>query len=107
MVAAGNTFIDAMLEEAGFENIFQEMGRYPEIQPETLIAASPDCVFLSSEPYPFTEKHVSEFREWLPSTCVRMVDGEMFSWYGSRLLHAPEYFRSLRHSVDLLKIGLN
>jgi len=50
---------------------------------------------LSSEPYPFTDKHIAELQEWLPNARIQLVDGELFSWYGSRLLHAPAYFASL------------
>ena len=58
----------------------------------TWLAADPDVVLLSSEPFPFGEKHLQEIGLLLPGVPVRLVDGEAFSWYGSRLLHAPAYF---------------
>jgi ABC-type Fe3+-hydroxamate transport system substrate-binding protein len=88
------TFIDSMLSLAGFENLILEE-RYPEISTEKLVMLSPDFLLLSSEPFPFKEKHFSSFRKLLPKTQIRIVDGEMFSWYGSRLLHAAPYFRRL------------
>lgn len=94
MVAAANTFIDQMLFYAGFENAFSHGVRYPEISEPELIAANPDVILLSSEPYPFAEKHIQEFQVLLPHTPVRIVNGEFFSWYGSRLLQAPAYFQT-------------
>ncbi len=96
MVAGGGTFIDAMLDAAGFENVFGQQQRYPEIFLEDLSAAQPELILLSSEPYPFAEKHFGPFREACPQAEIKIVDGEMFSWYGSRLLQAPGYFEQLR-----------
>lgn len=97
MVAAGGTFIDDMLARAGFRNVFSHLGRYPEITPEQLQQAAPRQILLSSEPYPFGEKHINEFREICPDAEIRIVDGELFSWYGSRLRHSAEYFRELQY----------
>lgn len=96
MVAAGGTFIDEMLARAGCRNVFGHLDRYPEITPEQLQAAAPQQILLSSEPYPFGDKHIVEFREICPAADIRIVDGELFSWYGSRLRHSAEYFRQLR-----------
>lgn len=90
MAAGKSTFIDVMLAECGLINLTEET-RYPEVKPEL----SPDFVFLSSEPYPFKEKHIDYFQESYPKSKVVLVDGEMFSWYGSRLKEAPKYFLSL------------
>ena len=95
MVAAGGTFIDDMLSRAGFRNVFATLSRYPEITPEQLRAAAPECVFLSSEPYPFGEKHLAEFQEICSAAKIQVVDGELFSWYGSRLRLSPAYFQQL------------
>ncbi len=92
MIAGKGTFIDNMLQKCGLRNAF-EAERYPEIDKEALLKANPDVVFLSSEPYPFKPKHLAEFEELLPNAVVKLVDGELFSWYGSRLLHAPAYFK--------------
>ena len=99
MVAAQGTFIHEMLGMAGFKNVFNYLDRYPEITLDTLAAAQPDCIFLSSEPYPFAEKHIAVFQEACPAARIQIVDGEMFSWYGSRLRFAPAYFRSLLKNV--------
>jgi len=101
MVAASNTFIDAMLAVAGFQNALADQTRYPEVTPDDLRKVQPDLIFLSSEPYPFGEKHVDELQQLCPSAQVLIVDGEVFSWYGSRLLRASDYFRNLRHQIGL------
>ena len=99
MVAGGDTFIDHMLGICGLENIFSKM-RYPEITLEELAAEKPDVIFLSSEPYPFREKHTELLREICPETQVLVVDGELFSWYGTRLLKSPGYFYEVLSSLQ-------
>jgi len=76
----------------GLENIFAGKERYPET---TYAELRKDCelILLSSEPYPFKEKHVIEMKEQIPAAKIMLVDGEMFSWYGSHLLKAPGYFK--------------
>lgn len=98
MVAGGDTFIHAMLTAAGFVNVFEDTERYPEVLLADLPARAPEVLLLSTEPYPFQEKHLFEFQEVCPQADIRLVDGEMFSWYGSRLLEAPAYFQGLRGS---------
>lgn len=95
MVAASGTFIHEMLDLAGFQNVFSSQTRYPEIKLDELAAAQPHVILLSSEPYPFSKKHFAAFQEVCPNAHIQLVDGEMFSWYGSRLLFAPTYFRNL------------
>lgn len=94
MAAGKNTFIDAMLSLAGFENLILSE-RYPELLDEQLVGFSPDYLLLSSEPFPFKEKHIKTFQKLLPNSKIKLVDGELFSWYGSRLLHSPDYFGRL------------
>jgi len=96
MTVGGDTFINAMIESAGFENIFINKFRYPETSIEELNRLNVDLLLLSSEPYPFGQMHLQELQPQLPNTKIILVDGEMFSWYGSRLLKAPEYFNTLR-----------
>lgn len=100
MVAANNTFIHHMLEEFGVENVFQNFSRYPEIEPEMLSELKPAYIFLSSEPYAFKTHHIQEFRNFSPSSKVILVDGEMFSWYGSRLRYTAAYFKKLNSDIS-------
>lgn len=96
-IAAGlDTFINHLMEKCGLENVFTGPdSRYPEISAAKLAAAKPELVLLSSEPYPFKERHIHEFRQICPSSKIVLADGEMFSWYGSRLLKAHAYFAGL------------
>jgi len=95
MAVGGNNFIDHMLQQCGFENVFTNLERYPEITPEQLQQANPQLILLSSEPYPFKENHIAEFHELCPNATIKIVDGELFSWYGSRLAKSPAYLRSV------------
>ena len=99
MIAASNTFIDTMLNLAGFDNVFATEVRYPEITAAALKTANPQAIFLSSEPYPFKEKHVQQFQAICPEARVEVVDGEIFSWYGSRMLHFVDYVKKLRQKL--------
>ncbi len=99
MAAASNTFIDDVLTRLGFENCLASSTRYPQLTETELDALNPDCIMLSSEPFPFAEEHVRSFESRFPRAKVLKVDGEMFSWYGSRLLKAPAYFSSLADAV--------
>lgn len=96
MTVGGDTFINEMMEVAGFENVFKTNTRYPEINIEDIRAKNPAVILLSSEPFPFSNKHVEELKTYFPFTDIILVDGELFSWYGSRMLHAPGYFLNLR-----------
>ena len=95
MVAGSDTFINEMLSEAGFINVFQDDSRYPEIELNHPKLIEVDAIFLSSEPFPFKEKHVMDFRKQFPKKHILIVDGELFSWYGSRLLKSYSYFSQL------------
>ena len=97
MTIGGDTFISKILEELGFENLFNNQKRYPEIQLKDLKNA--DLIFLSSEPFPFKEKHIEEIQEVCKNQKIRIVDGEAFSWYGSHLAKCGKYYRELLKNI--------
>ncbi len=97
LVAAKNTFIDDLLKYLELENFFGNQERYPAWKPDA--NNTPDLIFLSSEPYPFQEKHIAELQAILPNSSIHLVDGEMFSWYGSRLQKAFDYFKKLKSEL--------
>ena len=99
MTVGGDTFISEMMKFCGLQNIFELQGRYPEVSIRHLSSLNCQLLLLSSEPYPFKQKHIEELRPALPDTKILLVDGEMFSWYGSRLQYAPAYFRQLRELI--------
>lgn len=96
MAAASDTFIHDMVQRCGFSNCLENLTRYPILNDDLLHTLDPDWVFLSSEPFPFRNEHLQEVAELFPKASVRLVDGEPFSWYGSRLLMAPSYFEELK-----------
>jgi ABC-type Fe3+-hydroxamate transport system substrate-binding protein len=93
-----NTFIHSILEKIGFENSVLD-DRYPTIEKSMQIA--PDILLLSSEPYPFGTNHIKTFQLKYPETKVILVDGEMFSWYGPRMIEAPNYFGKLIMDIGI------
>ncbi len=100
MVAGKETFINTLLELNNWENIAANLsGRYPEIKTEDLNVLKPDLVLLSSEPFPFKEKHRKEILADYKGQ-IELVDGEYFSWYGSRLLPALKYFQDLQTKLS-------
>ena len=102
LTVGGDTFINTMLEAAGFENVFADRNRYPEVTLENLHQSNCDLLLLSSEPYPFAEKHIEYLQPLLPQIKIILVDGELFSWYGSRLQKAPAYFKALHEQLQML-----
>lgn len=99
MLAGKNTFIDAMLQYCNLNNI-APAERYPKISIEEIKNLKPDVILLSSEPFPFKKKHIIELKKELPQTKITIVNGEMFSWYGSRLLYTPAYLKSLAEQLN-------
>ncbi len=95
MTIGGDTFINDMLTRCGFQNIYAEKTRYPELTISQLQTTNCQLLLLPSEPYPFKQKHLDELQIQLPKTKIILVDGEMFSWYGSKLLIAADYFKNL------------
>lgn len=98
LFAGSTTFIDDILRKIGLTNVVRQ-SRYPEISLSQLQTQNPELIFLSSEPYPFKEKHIEEIQLTLPNAKVILVDGEMFSWYGSRLVKAVEYLFYLQEKI--------
>lgn len=99
MTVGSDTFIHDMLHRCGLKNIFGDQLRYPAITIDDLKQRDCRLLLLSSEPYPFKQPHIDELQMHLPTTKIILADGEMFSWYGSRLLHAADYFKQLIQQI--------
>lgn len=97
MTVGNDTFIHSMIQTIGWQNVFAGETRYPELSLAQLKNYDPEMVLLSSEPFPFKEQHIEEVKKVLPEADLMLVDGEMFSWYGSRLKKAIGYLQSLAH----------
>ena len=89
MAAGSETYIDAFLTHLGYTNAIIK-SRYPQIQLQELAELAPDEILLSSEPFPFSQKHIADLQEHLPNIKFRLVNGEFFSWYGTRILKCNE-----------------
>jgi ABC-type Fe3+-hydroxamate transport system substrate-binding protein len=99
MTIGGDTFIHQMLSSIGLQNAFATGKRYPVISIEELQNKKCDFIFLSSEPYPFKEKHRIILKNQFPTTEIILVNGELFSWYGSKLLESADYFKQLQKQL--------
>ena len=95
MVAGSDTFINHIMMLNKFQNCYENLDRYPEIDLDSSKNGEVELVLLSSEPFPFKETHIEELKQYYPNAKVLLVDGEAFSWYGSRLTKAFQYFRKL------------
>ncbi len=100
MTVGGDTFISGMMQLGGLKNVFAKQKRYPKISVEELQAAKCKYILLSTEPYPFKEKHIYELQQQIPGVKILLADGEMFSWYGSRMLLMPQYLRALLNNFE-------
>ncbi len=100
MTIGADSFIHDMLGEASLENVFSQETRYPDTNLESEEINRAELLLLSTEPYPFSEDDVVHFREIFPNKKVMLADGEMFSWYGSRLRLALPYISTLRKQID-------
>ena len=87
MSIGGDTYINSVMRRLGYTNSVGDRLRYPALSAEDIQRLSPKHILLSSEPYPFAQKHVRELRDICPTARVELVDGELYSWYGSRLSH--------------------
>ena len=96
-VAGGHTFIGDILQLSGLCNIIEKSERYPQVSTEAIAQAQ--VILLSSEPYPFNESNVEEFRNLFPASQVFLIDGTMFAWYGSRLRYTPGYIIRLLKKI--------
>lgn len=100
MTIGSDTFIHKILAEIGFENVFKDQTRYPEIQMEDL--ADAEVIMLSSEPFPFKEKHIEEMKAFYPDKKIMIVDGEAFSWYGTHIAKCENYFKELLDEIHAM-----
>lgn len=103
MAAGHDTFINEMLNKCGFENVLlHKDSRYPETSIEELNELGIESVLLSSEPFPFADKHIQQLKSEGLKAEIILVDGELYSWYGSRLKYSVSYFKQLIQQINLL-----
>ena len=101
MVAGNSTFINELLQLNKFTNIYGDLDSYPKVELNRIRhEGDPEVVFLSSEPYKFNDAHAFEIGTYANRSTTVFVNGEFFSWYGSRLLKAFDYFKQLHKRLE-------
>lgn len=101
MSVGHDTYIHSVMEHWKLKNVYEEKVRYPTITLEALSLKKPRLILLSSEPYPFKEKHIAEVSEICSGSDIMLVNGEWFSWYGSRMLQAFRQLNAVRRTMGL------
>ena len=100
MVVGNETYINELLKLNKFENIYANMSRYPKIDISKIRhEGDPEVIILSSEPFPFKDEHAMEIASYTNRAITVFGDGELFSWHGSRLLLAFDYFKELHKKL--------
>lgn len=101
MTVARDTYIARMLATVGWKSWPAVEGgdsgaaRYPMLRGDEPWLADIDQVLLSSEPYRFEDVHLPLAQALCPAAQVRLVDGELLSWYGPRAAQGLAYLREL------------
>ncbi len=96
MTVSRDTYIARTLALAGWDTACHDPAlRYPQVTIDTGLLRGLDLVLFSTEPYRFTAAHLATFRREHGSAGpeLRLIDGEMTSWYGSRAIIGLEYLR--------------
>lgn len=87
MAAGDRTYIHSVLSHLGFDNVFAgREARYPTFSLGELRALAPERILLSSEPFAFSQADADRLAADLPGVAIDLVDGELFCWYGARML---------------------
>lgn len=101
MVAGNDTYINEILKLNKFQNIYDNMSRYPKVEiNEIRHDGDPDVIILSSEPFTFKDDHAMEIGTYTNRSITVFGDGELFSWPGSRLLLAFDYFKKMHKKLE-------
>jgi len=100
MSIGSDTYIHSVLEHYQLQNVFSDKTRYPKTTLHEISLKKPDLILLSSEPYPFKEKHIKEVGEACSGSDILLVNGEWFSWYGSRMLSSFRHLNKFRRVLN-------
>jgi len=101
MTVARDTYIARMLAEVGWltwppvEGGVSGAARYPALTGAEPWLPGVEELLLSSEPYRFGPEHIALAQALCPNARVRLVDGELISWYGPRAAQGLRYLREL------------
>ena len=99
MTIGNDTYIHDVMNHWNLDNVFANQTRYPRVDFYDVAEKDPELILLSSEPYPFKEKHIAEVKQACPNARVLLVEGEWFSWYGSHMLHSFKRLNIWRKAI--------
>lgn len=99
MTIGSDTYIHDVMTKYGLINLFEDQLRYPTTTLKELSKLSPEIILLSSEPYPFKEKHIKDIKTHCPDSRIELINGEWFSWYGSRMAPSFEALNAWRSQL--------
>jgi ABC-type Fe3+-hydroxamate transport system substrate-binding protein len=94
MTVARDTYVSRMLASVGLHTLPATSDRrYPTVELTEDLLRPVDIVLFSSEPFPFVERHLAEFRALHPAHADKAatIDAQMVSWYGSRAVRGLAY----------------
>ena len=100
------TYIARMLNLVGWETLpIESEVRYPELDLQSDVLNQADLILFSTEPYRFLPQDLANFaRDYdCPPEKLRLIDGEMTSWYGSRAIQGLQYLR--RSACNLFELN--
>lgn len=100
MSVGHDTYIHSVMNHWKLQNVYDEKNRYPKTTLHELSLKKPELILLSSEPYPFKEKHIKEVGDACPGSNIVLVNGEWFSWYGSRMMHGFRQLNMFRRAIS-------
>lgn len=100
MSVGHDTYIHDVMSTFGLQNVCAHYIRYPTMTLDSIQKLSPELLLLSSEPFPFQERHVHDLSKKFPGVAIQLINGEWFSWYGSRMLPSFTALKTWRNSLS-------
>ena len=102
MVAGRDTYMHEVLKLLGYETaIHRDDERYPQVTMDQVEESEPDLLLFTSEPFPYSSRELQIFQEKIPNCKKLVVNGEYFSWYGSRMIKSFQYFKQLKRQLNI------
>lgn len=102
MTVSADTYISRMLAKVGWRTLGHDPGvRYPEVALDDATLERADLILLSSEPFPFKDRHARDLAAQFPAHAEKFmrIDGGLVSWYGSRAIDGVRYVAGLAAAV--------
>ncbi len=98
MTVSQDTYISQMLNLINWHSLgHDENRRYPEVPSTSDSIEKADLILFATEPFPFKDENLKEFSQEHPEIKaeLKIVDGEVFSWYGSRSIQSLRLLKQM------------